>query len=108
MVVRAGGVPSVPRRPTPILLTAAGGEGGVERREVGRRSRSQRARGDGARHSAGGRAGALLTLMPSQRDTARRGRKALSVRMDRKAGMSSAPAQMAARFIRDTYKTEGY
>lgn len=46
--------------------------------------------------------GALLTLMPSQRDTARSGLKALSVRMERNAGMSAAPAIMAPKFISES------
>lgn len=48
----------------------------------------------------------LLTLMPSHRDTARRGRSARSVLIDLNAGMSSAPAQIAAKFISETYKTK--
>lgn len=43
----------------------------------------------------------LLTRIPSQRDTARRGRSARSVRIERNAGMSAAPIQMAAKFIND-------
>jgi hypothetical protein len=48
----------------------------------------------------------LLTLMPSQRETARKGLSARRVRMERKAGISAAPAQIAARLIRDSYTTE--
>lgn len=43
----------------------------------------------------------LLTLIPSQRDTARNGRNALRVRIERNAGMSAAPAQIAPKFIKD-------
>lgn len=46
---------------------------------------------------------ALLTLMPSQRDTARSGLKALSVRIDRNAGISAAPAIMAPKFINESF-----
>lgn len=42
-----------------------------------------------------------LTFMPSQRETARKGLKALSVRIERKAGISAAPAQVAPRLISD-------
>lgn len=45
----------------------------------------------------------LLTRMPSQRDTARRGRRALSVLIERIAGIPSSPTQTAPRFIRDNY-----
>lgn len=41
--------------------------------------------------------------MPSHRDTARKGLKALSVLMERKAGMSAAPAQIAPKLISDSY-----
>lgn len=44
-----------------------------------------------------------LTLMPSHRDTARKGLKALSVLMERKAGMSAAPAQIAPKLISESY-----
>lgn len=43
----------------------------------------------------------LLTLIPSQRDTALNGRRARSVRIERKAGISAAPAHMAPKFIMD-------
>lgn len=43
-----------------------------------------------------------LTLMPSHRETARKGLKALSVLMERKAGMSAAPAQIAPKLISDS------
>ena len=48
----------------------------------------------------------LLTLIPSQRETALKGLRARRVRMDRNAGISAAPAQMAARLIRDSYIME--
>lgn len=41
--------------------------------------------------------------MPSHRDTARSGLKALSVRMERKAGMSAAPAIIAPKFISESF-----
>lgn len=43
----------------------------------------------------------LLTRIPSQRDTARNGRSARSVRIERNAGISAAPAQIAPKFIND-------
>ena len=43
----------------------------------------------------------VLTRIPSQRDTARKGRSARSVRMERNAGISAAPAQIAPKFIND-------
>lgn len=43
----------------------------------------------------------LLTLIPSQRDTARKGRNARNVRIERNAGISAAPAQMAPKFTND-------
>lgn len=43
----------------------------------------------------------LLTRIPSQRDTARNGRKALNVRIERNAGISAAPAHIAPKFIND-------
>lgn len=47
----------------------------------------------------------LLTLIPSQRDTARSGRRARSVRIERNAGISAAPAHIAPKFINDNYIT---
>ena len=44
----------------------------------------------------------LLTRMPSQRETARKGLRARNVRIERNAGMSAAPAHMATRFISDS------
>lgn len=44
---------------------------------------------------------AVLTRIPSQRDTARSGRKARNVRIERNAGISAAPAQIAPKFIND-------
>lgn len=49
-------------------------------------------------------AGGVLTRMPSQRDTARNGRNALSVRIERNAGISAAPTKIAPKFINDNYK----
>ena len=43
-----------------------------------------------------------LTRMPSHRDTARNGRSARSVRIDRKAGISAAPAKVAAKLTNDS------
>lgn len=43
----------------------------------------------------------VLTRIPSQRDTARNGRKARNVRIERNAGISAAPAQIAPKFIND-------
>lgn len=43
----------------------------------------------------------LLTRIPSQRDTARSGRSARSVRIERNAGISAAPIQIAAKLIND-------
>jgi hypothetical protein len=40
--------------------------------------------------------------MPSQRDTARSGLKALSVRIERNAGMSAAPAIIAPKLINES------
>lgn len=50
--------------------------------------------------------GALLTRMPSHRDTARSGLRALSVRMERKAGMSAAPAIMAPKLINESFAND--
>lgn len=47
----------------------------------------------------------LLTRMPSHRDTARSGLKALSVRIERNAGISAAPAIMAPKFINESFTT---
>lgn len=47
----------------------------------------------------------VLTLIPSQRDTALKGLKARRVLIDLNAGISAAPAQMAAKFTNDNYKT---
>lgn len=44
----------------------------------------------------------LLTFMPSQRETARKGLKARSVRIERNAGMSAAPTIMAPKFISES------
>lgn len=44
----------------------------------------------------------LLTRIPSHLDTARRGRRALSVLMERKAGISAAPNQIAPKLIKDS------
>lgn len=41
--------------------------------------------------------------MPSQRDTARNGRRARNVRIVLNAGMVAAPAILATRLIRDSY-----
>ena len=41
--------------------------------------------------------------MPSHLETARKGLKALSVLMERKAGMSAAPAQIAPKLISESY-----
>lgn len=46
----------------------------------------------------------LLTLMPSHLETALKGRRARSVLIDLKAGISAAPSHMAAKFINDNYK----
>ena len=43
-----------------------------------------------------------LTRMPSQRETARSGLRARKVRIDRNAGMSAAPVQIATKFISDS------
>lgn len=48
----------------------------------------------------------LLTFMPSHRDTARSGLRALSVRIDLNAGMSAAPTIMAPKFINDSLRFE--
>lgn len=45
----------------------------------------------------------LLTLMPSHRETARSGLKALSVRIERKAGISAAPAIVAPKLISESF-----
>lgn len=45
----------------------------------------------------------LLTRIPSHLDTARSGRRALKVLIDRKAGMSAAPNQIAPKFINESY-----
>ena len=42
--------------------------------------------------------------MPSHRDTARNGLKALSVRIERNAGISAAPAIIAPKFINESFK----
>lgn len=47
----------------------------------------------------------VLTRIPSQRDTARNGRKARNVRIERNAGISAAPAQIAPKFINDNFNT---
>lgn len=47
----------------------------------------------------------VLTLIPSQRDTALNGLKARRVLIDLNAGISAAPAQIAAKFTNDNYKT---
>lgn len=46
----------------------------------------------------------LLTRMPSQRDTARSGLKALSVLIERNAGISAAPAIIAPKLINESFK----
>lgn len=46
----------------------------------------------------------LLTLMPSHLETALKGRRARSVLIDLKAGISAAPSHTAAKFINDNYK----
>lgn len=43
----------------------------------------------------------ILTRIPSQRDTARNGRNARNVRIERNAGISAAPAQIAPKFDND-------
>lgn len=50
----------------------------------------------------------VLTLIPSQRDTALRGLKARRVLIDLNAGISAAPNQIAAKFTNDNYKTIYY
>lgn len=45
----------------------------------------------------------LLTRMPSQRDTARSGLKALNVLIERNAGISAAPAIIAPKFINESF-----
>lgn len=50
--------------------------------------------------------GDTLTLMPSNRDRARRGRRALSVRRDLMAPSSEYPSQFAVRLTRDTWKEQ--
>lgn len=45
----------------------------------------------------------VLTLIPSQRDTALKGLKARRVLIDLNAGISAAPAQIAAKFTNDNY-----
>lgn len=45
----------------------------------------------------------LLTLMPSHRDTARNGRNARNVLIERNAGISAAPAQIAPKFTNDSF-----
>lgn len=47
----------------------------------------------------------VLTLIPSQRDTALKGLKARRVLIDLNAGISAAPAQIAAKFTNDNYNT---
>lgn len=47
----------------------------------------------------------VLTLIPSQRDTALKGLKARRVLIDLNAGISVAPAQITAKFTNDNYKT---
>lgn len=77
-------------------------KGNSEIRNVGRKAETVLSSLTLARLACHTHTQVLLTRMPSQRDTARRGRSARSVRMDRKAGMSAAPAIMAARFTRDS------
>lgn len=48
----------------------------------------------------------VLTRIPSHRDTARNGRKARSVRIERNAGISAAPAQIAPIFINENFRME--
>lgn len=45
----------------------------------------------------------VLTRIPSQRDTARNGRNARNVRIERNAGISAAPNHMAPKFINDNF-----
>lgn len=45
----------------------------------------------------------VLTRIPSQRDTARNGRNARNVRIERNAGISAAPNQIAPKFINDNF-----
>lgn len=45
----------------------------------------------------------ILTRIPSQRDTARNGRNARNVRIERNAGISAAPAQIAPKFDNDNF-----
>lgn len=42
--------------------------------------------------------------MPSQRDTARRGRNARNVLIERNAGISAAPAQIAPKLTNDNFE----
>lgn len=44
----------------------------------------------------------LLTFMPSQRETARNGLKARSVRIERNAGISAAPAIVAPKLTSES------
>lgn len=46
----------------------------------------------------------VLTRIPSQRDTARNGRNARNVRIERNAGISAAPNHIAPKFINDNFK----
>lgn len=48
---------------------------------------------------------AVLTLIPSQRDTALRGLKARRVLIDLNAGISAAPSQIVAKLTNDNYYT---
>ena len=43
-----------------------------------------------------------LTRMPSHRETARNGLSARSVRIERKAGISAAPARVAAKLTSES------
>lgn len=43
-----------------------------------------------------------LTRMPSHRETARNGLSARSVRIERKAGISAAPAKVAAKLTSES------
>lgn len=45
--------------------------------------------------------------MPSHRDTARNGLSARSVRIERKAGISAMPANVAAKLIKESCKKRG-
>jgi hypothetical protein len=54
-------------------------------------------------HDGMSKSAQLLTLMPSQRDTARSGLKALNVLIERNAGISAAPAIIAPKFINESF-----